>query len=111
MWELENGPIPAGMDVCHHCDNRLCLNTKHLFLGTRLDNMRDAVRKGRQARGEGNGKSVLTVEAVRDIRANARAASYPGGRDGSIGEYAAKYGVSHSLVAMILKRKRWGHID
>jgi hypothetical protein len=45
------GPIPAGNDVCHKCDNRKCFNPQHLFVGTRLDNVRDAVSKGRQAKG------------------------------------------------------------
>src|ERR1035437_2705237 len=35
-------------EICHHCDNRRCFNPKHLFIGTRLDNVRDAVKKGRQ---------------------------------------------------------------
>jgi len=46
-WELVNGPIPEGMDLCHECDNRLCVNVDHLFIGTRSENMLDCVEKGR----------------------------------------------------------------
>ena len=46
-WELVNGPIPAGMDICHHCDNPPCCNVEHFFLGTGADNMADRDAKGR----------------------------------------------------------------
>jgi hypothetical protein len=46
-WEEEYGPIPEGMQVCHHCDVPACCNPRHLFLGTQLDNIRDCMNKGR----------------------------------------------------------------
>lgn len=42
---LDVGPIPKGLHVCHHCDNKRCIRPDHLFLGTPSDNMRDAVKK------------------------------------------------------------------
>jgi HNH endonuclease len=55
-YETAHGPIPAGMHVCHHCDNPPCINPDHLFVGTALDNVQDMDAKGRRR----NPKSELT---------------------------------------------------
>lgn len=46
-WILAHGPIPAGMVVCHSCDNPSCYRVSHLFLGSQKDNIEDKMKKGR----------------------------------------------------------------
>jgi len=50
-YEIHNNlihdSIPAGLQICHHCDNRKCVNPSHLFIGTQFDNMRDCIKKKR----------------------------------------------------------------
>lgn len=46
-WIVTNGPIPAGLNVCHSCDNPRCVRPDHLFLGTQYDNIQDCYAKGR----------------------------------------------------------------
>lgn len=45
FFQKYKGNIPSKMLVCHKCDNPICVNPDHLFLGTNQDNMNDKISK------------------------------------------------------------------
>jgi hypothetical protein len=50
MYKLANDADPGDKLVLHKCDNTLCCNPSHLFLGTYQDNNTDCATKGRKVR-------------------------------------------------------------
>jgi len=103
MYELVFGPIPQGKVVCHRCGVRSCVRPSHLFVGSQRDNIRDAVGKGRAARGELNGQAKLTAADVRRIRTMLAA----GRRQSDI---ASLFGVRRTEISRIATGSRWAHI-
>lgn len=100
QWELVRGPIPDGMLVCHHCDEPLCMNIEHHFLGTHKDNSEDMVRKNRQSRMRGLDRwnTKLTDQQVTEVRMRVLA-----GEEQK--KLAEEFGVSRSLICQIAKQK------
>lgn len=107
-WELTHGPIPKGDGyhgtcVLHRCDNSLCVNPNHLFLGSQSENMADRDAKKRQAhtRGPANGCAKITESDVKAIR---EAVGYRK-------DIAARFGISIGNVSRIRARRRWSHVS
>ena len=103
-YKLHFGEIPTAKMVRHRCDNPPCCNPRHLVLGTRIDNARDAVERGRTCRGERHPSAKLTAEDVREIRR-----LYESGNT-SHARLAARYGVSPGAVGAVVRRECWAHI-
>lgn len=88
FYERERGPIPDGLQLDHLCRNRACVNPAHLEPVTGAENRR-----------RGNG-TLLTVEAVREIRQAA----------GTRAEIGRRFGISPGYVTAVRTRRRWADV-
>lgn len=108
-WELSRGDIPKGMNVLHRCDNPPCCNVGHLFLGTKADNSKDMVLKGRHRNGLmlgiSNPACKLSDEDVRQIKETQSRSK----RVGAL--LARRFGVSKTVINAIKRGELWKHIS
>lgn len=118
-YEQTLGAIPSKLCVCHHCDNRSCVNPAHLFLGTVRDNNLDMVAKGRASGGvsgannpqrkrppygERNPRHKLAAVDVLAIRRRYALGGC------TLRSLATEYGVHNGTIGRILLGQRWQHI-
>jgi hypothetical protein len=101
--------VPDDLEVCHSCDNRKCVNPKHLWVGSQADNMQDAVKKGRHVppllRREQHPQAKLTQEDVDEIRATYQKRTRY--NHGNISQLVNKFGISDGHIHNILARRVW----
>jgi hypothetical protein len=62
-----HGEFPPDIVIRHKCDNRACCNPEHLIHGTKKDNARDMVERGRS---KGTPKKRLNKTQVKFIKKN-----------------------------------------
>ncbi len=68
IYEQCFGEIPLGLVVRHKCDNKSCINPEHLLIGTRQDNVNDAIERNRYKVHEEHPNAKLTIETVSHIK-------------------------------------------
>jgi hypothetical protein len=104
-WEIENAvEIPSGLVVCHKCDNPLCVNPNHLFIGTQKENMEDAAKKHRLHKTSPSGinaaRAKLNQETLKQLRND-----YLGGV--FYKDLSKKYNLSGVCIHKIVKNKTY----
>lgn len=97
-WILHYGVIPEDKMVLHKCDNRLCVNPTHLFLGTAKDNTHDMLDKFRMAYGIKHGQARHNTEDILKIRQLAKNGI-------SQKNIAHKFKLSQSAISLIVNKK------
>jgi len=83
-------PIPKDKYICHKCNNKLCVNPAHLYLGTPAQNQQDA--------------SSLTLENVQEIRYLREFEGY------SYDQLSFKFNVTVGGIGNICNKKRWKNV-
>lgn len=99
------GPVLHDECVCHHCDNRSCINPGHLFKGTHADNMRDMALKKRSLIGEKSPNAKLTEEIVKSARHLHHIQGF------TAKDLAKLFKVCHTTMGKALRRKTWVHVS
>lgn len=119
-WKFANGPIPKNKEICHSCDRKICVNPAHLFPGSRLENVADAVAKGRHAKGKTHGLHLHPEKAKRgQEHGNAKLTSYivlEMRKEYATGQYSfrslgMKYGVGAMTAHRAVHKVTWAHVS
>jgi hypothetical protein len=96
-WLLHRGEIPKGLSVLHKCNNKLCVNPNHLYLGTDLDNTHDKITAGTMYYGDHLRKlSEDQIQEIRNLKGKKKQ-----------WEIARMFGISQPNVSRILSYTTW----
>jgi hypothetical protein len=105
-WEIHHGIIPEGQWVLHKCDNRICVNPSHLFLGDNLANMMDMNQKGRHGGPKGTQVHTckLSEQKVLEILTEYNSLKE---KFGWVSKNCHRFGISRIALSLVVNRKMW----
>jgi len=93
---------PGELETCHECNNKLCVNPNHLFLGTHQENVQHGFDTGRSSKGILNACAKLSESDVREIRQLQDLVPQT--------QIAKMYNVSQTTIHYIFTGKTWTHV-
>lgn len=113
-YSINVSKIPDGMFVLHKCDNRSCINPSHLFIGSKRDNIMDAINKGRAPLRSYKGHKLNHGTAckrakVNEIKVKEIRKLWAAGRS-TQGEISKLFGISRATVSSIVTRRSWFYV-
>jgi hypothetical protein len=105
-WELNNKPIPDGMVACHKCDTPLCVNPRHIFIGTQADNVADMEKKGRanKSKGDAHLRAKIKSHQIPEIIQRRKNGEY-------LKSIAKDFAVSYSTISAIVRGVSWKSVQ
>ncbi len=95
-WIIAYHSDPGGLMVLHKCDNRSCVNPKHLYLGTQSDNMRDMSERYNGTLGKVSRFTKDNIDHMKKL--------YEGGVTQKL--IALMYGISEGHVSNIITGRK-----
>ena len=116
-WEEAFGAVPTGLCVLHRCDTPACVRPSHLFLGTKAENTRDMIAKGRRYDRAARvcaacGSSLTTAKACKLCASCVVRIKYLSAAHGIAAEHIATcFGVTPRTVRLIREGSRWRSIQ
>ena len=110
MMKLNNFDLPPEVLTRHSCDNRGCVNPRHLLEGSAKDNSADMVERNRQSCGENHHSAKMTEAQARDCIQTYQTDKQNGRLYGSLERLAKKHNLSKQVVYRCVSGKTWCHL-
>lgn len=105
VYDLYKGEVAKDLFVCHSCNNNLCINPDHLFLGNKVENGRNQKRRNKYVKGSQVITAKLTEQQVASIK------DLLGESKLTFAEIAKMFSVKPETISCISQGRTWRHVD